>query len=192
MWSSTVGSTASQITNILTVCSAICSGTHQTIHQSSALLAFVRGIHRWPVDSPHKGPVTRKMAPFDDVIMWSVEQCSGIHGVSNHQHLDRLLSCLSRRPSKTTSKLCVTSLCEGNPPVTGGYLSQRASNAENISIWWRHHGCIYFHFSEEKCNISIHNNGSFCFLTCQKKILSKFLTHCSLVTTHGVKHFGQH
>ena len=37
--------------------------------QSSASLAFVRGIHRWPVDSPHKGPVTRKMFPFDDVIM---------------------------------------------------------------------------------------------------------------------------
>ena len=38
-------------------------------HQSSASLAFVRGIHRWPVNSPHKGPVTRKMGPFDDVIM---------------------------------------------------------------------------------------------------------------------------
>ena len=38
-------------------------------YQSSALLAFVRGIHRWPVDSPHKGPITRKTLPFDDVIM---------------------------------------------------------------------------------------------------------------------------
>ena len=35
----------------------------------SASLAFARGIHRWPVNSPHKGPVTRKMVPFDDVIM---------------------------------------------------------------------------------------------------------------------------
>ena len=45
----------------------------QRKHQSSASLAFVRGIHRWTVDSPHKGqvtPVTRKMFPFDDVIMW--------------------------------------------------------------------------------------------------------------------------
>ena len=40
-----------------------------TKHQSSASLAFVLGIHRWPVNSPHKGPVTRKMFPFDDVIM---------------------------------------------------------------------------------------------------------------------------
>ena len=38
-------------------------------YQSSASLAFVRGIHRWPVNSPHKGPVTRKMLLFDDVIM---------------------------------------------------------------------------------------------------------------------------
>ena len=38
-------------------------------HQSSASLAFVRGIHRWPVNSPHKGPLTRKFFPFDDVIM---------------------------------------------------------------------------------------------------------------------------
>ena len=38
-------------------------------HQSSASLAFVRGIRRWPVNSPHKGPVTRKMLPFDEVIM---------------------------------------------------------------------------------------------------------------------------
>ena len=36
-----------------------------------APLAFVRGIHQWPVNSPHKGPATRKMFPFDDVIMHS-------------------------------------------------------------------------------------------------------------------------
>ena len=40
-------------------------------HQSSTSLAFVWGIHRWPVNSPHKGPVTRKMFPFDDVIMFT-------------------------------------------------------------------------------------------------------------------------
>ena len=45
------------------------SGADQIKHQSSASLAFVRGIHRWPVNSPHKGPVMRKMFPFDDVIM---------------------------------------------------------------------------------------------------------------------------
>ena len=45
------------------------SGADQRKHQSSVLLAFVRGIHRGPVNSPHKWPVTRKMFPFDDVIM---------------------------------------------------------------------------------------------------------------------------
>ena len=60
---------ASQITSVSTVYSTVCSGADQRKHQSLAPLAFVRGIHRWPADSPHKGPVTRKMFPFDDVII---------------------------------------------------------------------------------------------------------------------------
>ena len=59
---------ASQITSVPEVWSTVCSGADQRKSQSSASLAFVRGIHRWPVDSPHKGPVTREMFPFDDVI----------------------------------------------------------------------------------------------------------------------------
>ena len=61
---------ASQITGLMIVYSAVYSGADQSEHQSSASLAYVRGIHRWPVNSPHKGPVTRKMFPFDDVIMY--------------------------------------------------------------------------------------------------------------------------
>ena len=60
---------ASQITSITIVCSTIYSGADQRKHQSSASLTFVRGIHRWPVNSPHKWLVTRKMFPFDDVTM---------------------------------------------------------------------------------------------------------------------------
>ena len=60
-------------------------------------------------------------------------------GVSNHRRLDCLFDHLFRRRSKKTSKLCITGLCEGNSPVTGEFPSQRASNAENISIWCRHH-----------------------------------------------------
>ena len=60
---------ASKITSISMVCSTVCSDADQRKHQRSASLAFVRGIHRWPVNSLHKGPVTRKMFPFDDVIM---------------------------------------------------------------------------------------------------------------------------
>ena len=60
---------ASQITSLGIVYSTVYSGADQRKHQSSASLAFVRRIHRGPVNSPHKRPVTRKMFPFDDVIM---------------------------------------------------------------------------------------------------------------------------
>ena len=60
---------ASQITSLTIVYSSVYSGADQGKYQSSASLAFVRGIHRWPVNSPHEGPVTRKMFPSDDVIM---------------------------------------------------------------------------------------------------------------------------
>ena len=62
----------SQTTSLTIVYLTVSSGTYQKKHQSSASLAFVRGIHRWPVNSPHKGPETRKMSPFDDVIIFSV------------------------------------------------------------------------------------------------------------------------
>ena len=61
--------TASQITSFTIVYSTVYSGVDQREHHSSVSLAFVRGIHRWPVNSPHKWPVTRKMFPYDDVIM---------------------------------------------------------------------------------------------------------------------------
>ena len=64
---------------------------------------------------------------------------NGCEGVSIHQPHDCLLNCLFRCRSKKTSKLRVTVLCEGNSPVTGEFPAQRASNAGNISIWWRHH-----------------------------------------------------
>ena len=64
-----MGAMASQITSLTIVYATVYSGADQRKHQSSASLAFVRGIHRSPVNSPHKWPVTRKMFPFDDVIM---------------------------------------------------------------------------------------------------------------------------
>ena len=62
---------ASQITSLTVVYSIVYSGVNQRKHQSSASLAIVREIHRGPVNFPHKWPVTRKMFPFDDVIMIS-------------------------------------------------------------------------------------------------------------------------
>ena len=64
---------------------------------------------------------------------------NGRDGVSNHQHQDCLLKHLLRRKSKKTSKLRVTGLCAGNSPETVEFPAQMASNAENASIWWRHH-----------------------------------------------------
>ena len=61
-------------------------------------------------------------------------------GVSNHQPHGCLLIRLYKCRSKKTSKLRVTGLCVGNSPGTGEFPAQMASNAENVSIWWRHHG----------------------------------------------------
>ena len=61
-------------------------------------------------------------------------------GVSNHQPHGCLLNRLFRRKSKKTSKLRVTGLCTGNSPGTGEFPAQMSSYAENVSIWWRHHG----------------------------------------------------
>ena len=88
---------ASQIACISIVCSTVYPGAYQRKHQSSVSLAFVRGINRWPVDSPHKGPVARKMVLFDDVIIICWNKCG---------------SCYQF--------------------------------AENVSIWWRHHGYTLF------------------------------------------------
>ena len=60
---------AFQITSLVIVYSTVYSGADQRKHQSSASLAFLRGIHRWPMNSPHNWPVTRKKFPFNDVTM---------------------------------------------------------------------------------------------------------------------------
>ena len=64
-----MGSIASEITSLTIVYSIVCPDAYQRKYQSSMSLAFVRGIHREPVNSPHQGPVARKMLSFDDAIM---------------------------------------------------------------------------------------------------------------------------
>ena len=61
------------------------------------------------------------------------------YGISTYQPRHCLLNRLFMRRSKKTSKLRVTGLWTGNSPVTGEFPTQMASNAENVSIWWRHH-----------------------------------------------------
>ena len=75
-------------------------------------------------------------------------------GVSNHRRPDFLLDRLFRRRSRKIPKLCLTGLCEGNPPVIGGFPPQTANNAENGSIWWRHHGMCSSQFYWRYWNIN--------------------------------------
>ena len=107
---------ASQITSLTIGYSTVNSGTDKRKHQSSTSLAFVRGIQRWPVNSPHKGPVTQ-MFPFDEVIMFAHIFCD----IKYVEHWPS--SIWWHHQIEKFSMLLV--LCEGNPPVTGGFPSQR-------------------------------------------------------------------
>ena len=81
---------------------------------------------------------------------------NGRDGVSNHQPRHCLLNSLFGRSSKKTSKFRVTGLCAGNSPGTGEFPAQMASNAEYVSIWWRHHeiGCCQRPVSISRCRLS--------------------------------------
>ena len=101
-----MGAIAFQITSLPIVYPTLYSDADQRIHQSSAWLAFVWGIHRGPVNSPHKWPVTRTMFPFDDVIMEGATVAAltshECHGVPDHRELDSLFDSLFRLPTRKT------------------------------------------------------------------------------------------
>ena len=89
---------------------------------------------------PHPAPDTQQGGSDRERLTCTLQWRHNEHDdVLNHQPHDGLLKRLFSRRSKKTSKLGVTGLCEGNSPVTGEFPVQRASNAENVSIWWRHH-----------------------------------------------------
>ena len=105
--------------------------------------------------------------------------------VSNHQPHNCLLNCLFRPGSNKTSKLRVTGLCAGNSPGTGEFPAQMASNAENVSIWWRHHGLPYS-FAGSRCPYtSLWWEGRVCWL-----IVSRCRWH--LGTSQHWKKIRQH
>ena len=88
--------------------------------------------------------INSRVTKFTDAyVPWLITSFQWSHnervGVSNHQPYDCSLNRLFRHRSKKTSKLRVTSLCVRNSPGTGEFPAQMASNAENVSIWWRHH-----------------------------------------------------
>ena len=117
----------SQITSISTVCSTVSSDADQRKHQSSASLAFVWRIHRWPVNSPHKRPVMWKIFPFDEIIMmvlffalihWYKFQQIYQHTYSHcrgHFHLQYPNLHILLNPDHFNNiSTCVTAPCNGN------------------------------------------------------------------------------
>ena len=157
-----MGMLASQITSLTIVYSIDYSGADQRKHQSSVSLAFVWGIHQGPVNSPHKWPVTRKMFPFDDVIMctsfWACLMpcyqsltCSSIRIILARA----LVKALSRtsiceRCSVSVDRWAATSMSSRSfPPVTSlsetnQYNSQSLpkNNVKMIKINSKYHNII--------------------------------------------------
>ena len=115
---------ASQITSITIVYSTVYSGADQRKYQSSASLAFELGIHQWPVNSPHKWPMTLKMFPFDDVIL------------KNSEHF----------PANET-RWCPKLLTEGmiRPGYINQFLAQLLFSGENVTRAYSHEVIIHLH-----------------------------------------------
>ena len=131
-------------------------------HQLRDCLLNIKALRRWPLCGeftgyrlPHKGPVTRKMFPFDDVIMikWNDQFYATECGRDQHRSVSwtqwRLKSFTTQlfvppnvqAVSTKTSKLHITVLLWRKPPVPNGYLLQRASFVDScVSLLWRHHG----------------------------------------------------
>ena len=111
----------------------LCSNLLSKLLFSLKLHRLWTGFVRCPCDNWVVPDLTTK---YGEPYWWSSLQWrhNGLDGVSNHQPHH----CLLSRLSKETSKLRVTGLCEGNSPGTGEFPAQMASNAENVSIWWRH------------------------------------------------------
>ena len=118
----------SRITSISIVCSTICSGRDQRKHQSAASMAFVWGIHRSPVNSPHKGPVTRKMFPFDEVIMTSGQVLWMLY-----QPIPMVSIFLFRLVTKKVQRLHMTLLC--SEAITLVVLMHRMPIMWNRTSW---------------------------------------------------------
>ena len=156
-----MGAIASQITSLTIVYSAVYSDADQRKHQSSASLAFVRGIHRGPVNSPHKWPVTQEMFPFDYAIMEydnTLQWRNNEHdGVWNHRHLD-FTQAFAQAQIKKTLKLRVTGLCEGihrwpvNSPHKGS-LMRKMFQFDDVIIF------LWLHDADDKINAT--NRGKF-------------------------------
>ena len=138
-----VGANAFNFTGDPIVCSTDGGGADQRKHQSSVSLAFVRGIHRWPVDSPNKGPVTRKMLPYYDIMLCHKWRRRGHHHarwllVFNAMNMNINIYSIEAIESRTMQRLCNMEvfLMEIHPHATASYspmvsFSRRFSSPDN-------------------------------------------------------------
>ena len=124
----------SQTISLLIVCSPICSGADQRNHQSSVSLAIIRGIHWWQVDSPHKGPVMRKMFPFDDIIMPVLDFPLWIYNYAETHYTDVILGMIV---SQITSLTIVCSIVYSDTDQR-----KHQSSASLAFVWGIHRGPV--------------------------------------------------
>ena len=105
--------------------------------KSFAVMSHIQIHHNFKLDIQKLGQHTGgRWSIYGTTLQW---RHNGRDSVPNHQPHDCILNRLFRSRSKKTSKLRVTGLCAGNSPGTDEFPAQMASNAENVSIWWRHH-----------------------------------------------------
>ena len=166
-----MGTMVSQITNFTIVSSTVYSSADQRKHQSSASLAFVRGIHRWPVNSPHKWPVTRKMFHLMTSSWpkkWAISIIPGMYrtrgaaglrvgglGTWHTQSYHRGMSFQCVNEMGLFSCFCRFFLCgmTNYPNIALGFWIQMRVNSteymttnKTISKWWRN-----YKFHKESC-----------------------------------------
>ena len=127
-------------------------GTRNLMHKITNYYLFGRYVLVWfysPDENPGNNRIQQqyKIQIYQQSLQW---RHNGRDSVSNHPPHDCLLNHLFKRRSKKTSKLRVTGLCAGNSPVTGEFTAQIASDAENASIWWRHHAKLVTMFQKSK------------------------------------------
>ena len=145
-----MGAIASQTTSLTIVYSTVYSDAEQRKHQSSTSQAFVRGIHRWPVNSPHKWPVTRKMFPFDDVIMSATPCCQ-------RRSLQWRLTC-------STGQKLPEYLMQQVMDMTDADQSPADTWRNNVIITTKWH-CYYIMFPPARFN-QLHHHNSSCSVSC--------------------------
>ena len=133
-----MGTMASQITSPAIVYLTVYSDADQKKHQRSASLAFVRVIHRWPVNSPHKGPVTRKMFPFDDVIMFQEDKLEVMNGlgINNYEQIMNVISCWHY--DQESINMIETVICQIKCFVGAG-LSHVCCRGGDLIMWLKWH-----------------------------------------------------